>query len=116
MMSKEEADIVKMVYTRFLESEEETTWSEIDENLEFFGYLSDQEIIKEAKIKAEEHSDGIFRCQNDHDHKFCFAPRILEAVNYILNLYDETGFLHEKNRYVLLYYLVMSTLRMIYSQ
>jgi hypothetical protein len=116
MMSKEESDIVKSVYTRFLESEEESTWTEIDENLEFYGYLSDEEVIKEAKIKFEEHSSGVFRCKNEHDIKFCFAPKILEAVEYILNLYDETGFLHEKNRYVILYYLVMSILRMIYSQ
>mgnify|MGYP001546451739 CR=1 FL=1 len=114
MMTKEERDVVKTVYTRFLESEEER-WTEIDDNLEFVDYLSDAELIKECLVKYTRHFGGVFRCIQDHSQENCFAPYILEAVEAILKLFEETEDLHENNRYILTYYLVMSELKMIYS-
>jgi hypothetical protein len=115
MMTKEQSDIVKMVFNRFIDNETET-WTDLDSNLELFGYLSDEELIQEAKAKFSYHSEGSFRCLQNHNPDVCFAPFILEAVESILNLHDETRTaIHPNNLYVLKYYLVMSEMRMIYS-
>lgn len=114
MMTEEEAKIVKLVYNRFIDSEDQT-WTTIDDNLEFVDYLTDDELIREASIKADDHSVGVFRCKSSHEANFCFAPFILESVNSILSLNEKTGELHPKNRYILTYYLSMSELGLIYS-
>lgn len=114
MMSKEEAEIVKMVYNRFIGNESET-WSGLDDNMELFSWLSDGECINESKMKFFYDSVGTFRCTKEHEQEKCFAPYVLEAVEAILRLWDVSGELHQKNRYILDYYLVMSELRIIYS-
>ena len=96
-----------------MESEDDT-WGDIDCNLEMFDWLSDKELIEETRIKILEHSRGTFRCAQNHEQGICFAPLVLEAVIAINKLYEETGRLHEKNRYILTYYLSMSELRLIY--
>lgn len=113
MMSKDESEMVKMVYNRFMESETED-WTKIDDNLEFYAWLSDSDLVKEAKIKYGPHSKGTLRCSQDHEQINCFAPRILEAVEAIIKLYDQKKQLHSNNAYILSYYLVLSELDMIY--
>jgi hypothetical protein len=113
MLSKEQSEIVKLVYTRFIDSEEEI-WTEIDDNLEMTGFMSSQELVNECIIKFEQCSGGIFRCNQAHDQSKCIAPIILEGVGYILALYDKTSYLPPKNKYVLEYFLVLCELKMIY--
>ena len=113
MMTQEQSQIVKLVYTRFIESEEED-WSDLDCNLEFCGYLSDKELIKECSIKVFEHSKGDLRCVENHAPTYCMAPLVLEAVEAILDLHDKTGELHEKNRYIMEFYLAMSAMNLLY--
>lgn len=117
MMSEDEAKIVKIVYARLIESEEveEIDWSDIDDNLEMLGWLSDKEIISECKIRLKEHGKTGLRCSQDHDMAYCFAPYVLEAVESIVSLYDKTKTLHEKNKYIVVYYLAMSEMGLIYS-
>lgn len=116
MMTKEQSSIVKMVYSRFMESEgEPAIWGDIDCNLEFMSMLTDRELVQESEIKIIEHSKGIFRCAQNHDQSLCFAPFILEAAIAIVALYNYTKELHPKNKYVLTYYLSMSEMRLIYS-
>ncbi len=114
MMTKEESDAVKIVYNRLMDSEEEN-WSPIDDNLELCSYLSDSELVTESSIKYVVHSQGVFRCSQEHDLQFCMAPRILDAVEAILALYWQTKELHPKNKYILEYYLTMSEMGMIFS-
>lgn len=118
MMSKDEKEIVSIVYRRFIDNESDELWTDLDENLIFFEYLSDKDAINEAKVKILKHKGkGIFRCQSSHEHKYCFAPVILEAVEAIVKLYDEfNGPLHPINRYVLMYYLSMSEMGLIYLE
>jgi hypothetical protein len=115
MMTKDQSEIVKMVYKRFMDNESDEEWDDIDNNLEFFSYLTDSELIKETKIKIKEHSTGVFRCRQEHDQQYCFAPFVLEAVEVIVALYNETEVLHPKNAYILSYYLVMSEMGLIFS-
>ena len=113
MMTQEQSQIVKLVYSRFIDSEEEI-WSEFDDNLEFVGYLTDKELIQECSIKVFEHSKGDLRCVQNHAPTYCMAPLVLEAVEAILDLHKKTGELHEKNRYVLTFYLAMSAMGLLY--
>lgn len=113
-MTKEQTEIVKLVYNRLIENEEEN-WSEIDDNLEFFGLLSDRDIIKESRIKYKKHSKGTFKCVQNHQQEHCFAPYVLEGVEAILSLYDKTLELHPKNAYILTYYLAMTEMKMVFS-
>lgn len=114
MMSKEESAVVRTVYGRFMESEMDG-WNDIDENIEFFNWLEDRELIKESQIKCLDHNGRIFRCSQDHKQENCFAPFILEAVEAIIRLYEDTGELHEKNRYILTYFLAMLEMKMVFS-
>jgi hypothetical protein len=122
MMSIEQAAAVKTVYMRFMENEavaeksEKTNWTDVDDNLEIIGFMLDEELIREIEIKYLDHSkSGVFRCYQDHKQELCIAPHILEAVGGILELYEETGELHAKNRYILSYYLALSELRLIFN-
>ena len=113
MMSEEQSKVVKLVYSRLIESEE-GVWTDIDENLLFYDWLDDKELITESHIKHEKHSRGVFRCSQKHNQENCVAPLILESVEAILKLYRETSQLHIKNRYILVYYLVMTEMGMIF--
>jgi hypothetical protein len=112
-MSEEETKTVKMVYSRFIENETQD-WAKIDDVLAIIAELSNEELISESAIKYLEHSKGILRCEDDHDHRYCMAPLILEAVGAILTLYGETKTLHPKNAYILCYYLSLSELDILY--
>lgn len=112
MMTKDEKEIVQMVYHRFMENEE-CTWTDLDSNMEMFGWLTDQELIDESKIKIEKCKSGI-RCDLDHEQQHCFAPLILESSEYIVKLYDKVKNLHPKNAYILTYFLVMCEMKTIF--
>ena len=115
-MTKEQSQVVKIVYSRFIESESEPIgWGDLDCNLELMDTLTDKELVQESEIKMFEAAQGTFRCAQDHDLSLCFAPFILEAAHAITDLYRETGELHPKNRYILTYFLSMSVMRLIYS-
>lgn len=114
MMNAEQTNVVRTVYNRFIDSED-VNWTIIDDNLHFLGYMLDSDLMREASIKYHLHSHGVFRCASDHEQQFCFAPHILEAVGSIVELYEETGELHEKNRYIIEYYMSMAEAGMIYS-
>lgn len=113
-MSEEQAKTVKMVYARFMESETED-WVKIDDVLTLIENLTKEELIQESAIKYLQHSKGVFRCESDHDTRYCFAPYVLEAVGAILELYVETKNLHPKNAYILTYYLSMTEMGIVYS-
>jgi hypothetical protein len=113
-MSKEEKDVVSIVYRRFIESESDKGWTDFDDNVIFFDYLTDKEIIIESLVKISKQLNGV-RCKVDHKIEHCFAPYILEAVEAITKLYKESEDLHEKNRYILIFYLVMCEMELIYG-
>lgn len=115
MMTPEEVKVVVFVYQNFMVNED-SRWSEIDDNLEMFEWLSNKEIITECEIKLKMHLRGTFRCTQDHEQEHCMSPMILDAVESIVKLYKETKNLHDKNKYILIYYLVLSEMKIIYSE
>lgn len=123
MMTAEEVSVVKLVFSRFMESEcineknEKTNWGDLDYNLDYFDWMSDNELITESQIRYENHKKGkSFRCYSSHKSEDCFAPFILEAVEAILSLNNKAKELHPKNRYILVYYLSMSEMLMIFEE
>lgn len=112
-MTKDEIEIIKSVYDRFLLCDGDDYWSSLDEMMEYFEFLDDNEIINEASMRILLHRRDGIKCANDHNIEDCFAPTILDAVEAIVQLYDESKTLDNKNRYVLSYYMTLCELKLI---
>lgn len=112
MMSPEQVKTVVQVYNHLLENEKRG-WDGLDDYMDYLEYLDNDQLHREADIVYCNHSTGTVRCQQDHAREKCFIPIMVEAVGAILELYKETNNLHDKNRYILQYYLAMNQAQMI---
>lgn len=117
MMTQDQAKIVMAVYRKFAEQDEQNAeeWTPIDEYMEKLDWLNNGQLIIEAQVKYNEHKSGEPRCQYPHGKTECIVPIIVDAVMAILDLYKKTGNLHEKNRFILMYYLALSQANWITS-
>lgn len=106
MMSKEQVKVVTQAYNHLLKNEERG-WDALDNSIGFLEYLDDGELIREAQALYLLHRDSAVSCTEDHPKDKCFVPIIIEAVAAILELYEEHPNLHEKNKYIIQYYLAM---------
>lgn len=113
MMSKDQVQIVNEMYSRFIESEHEDSWDELDDALSHLDYLTNVELMNEVQILFDKHSDKNIRCKLNHPQSKCMAPKIMEAVLAIIQLYRETGVLHTKNKYICQYYLALTHTKFI---
>jgi hypothetical protein len=105
MLTPEQSKNITYLYTKFLESEVKT-WTSLDSFLELLEFLDDDQIYRECEVLYSFHRVKNMGCPYDHGVGVtCFVPRVLEAVESILELYKDTGNLHPKNRYVLVTYL-----------
>lgn len=112
MMTKEQTEIVKQAYSHLLDSEKRG-WDGLDDYIDYLDYLNDDQLHREADVIYSYHITGMPRCSQNHAREKCFIPVLVEAAGAILELYKETGNLHEKNKYVLQYYLAMNQANMI---
>lgn len=108
MMSKDQASIVSQVYRRFLDSEQERIWDDLDNSLQQLEWLNDLELQKEAESLFVVHKTGNARCRLNHPAERCFVPTIIDAVKAILDLQKESKELHVRNKYILQYYLALT--------
>lgn len=110
MMTPDQAKTVSTVYRKFVAQDESNSddWTVLDEYMEKLDWLEDHQLTIESEVKYNEHKSGEARCQYPHEKTECFVPVIMDAVMAILDLYKKTGNLHEKNRYILMYYLALS--------
>lgn len=111
----ERTEVIDIVYERFMESEEDLMWTDLDDNLEWFSILTDKELVNETEIKLFEHAKGTLRCKQEHSHEYCFAPLILEAAQSISLFFKKSKVLSVRHKYVLTYYMALSELRLIYT-
>ena len=114
-MQEKHRNILKIVYERFIDNEG-NGWNEIDENLSYYEWLTDEDLIAEAGVKHSRHSKGIFRCKDNHEQIHCFAPVLLQAVTIILNVWNNEKILEDRYKYILQYYLCMSEMALIYVE
>lgn len=107
MLTPEQSKNITFLYTKFLESEPKG-WTNLDDYLELLDFLDDKQIYLESEVLYSFHRTKNMGCPFIHgEGTICFVPRVLEAVESILELYEETGNLHPKNRYVLSNYLAL---------
>lgn len=114
MKRKTPEEITDLIYKNILKSEE-GGWSDLDDNLEFYDYLTDKEVFVEASIKRRSHIKTGIRCDTEHEQKECNAPMFLEMVTYLLKRFEDSEFLSERDRYLLLNYLAMSEMGILRS-
>lgn len=101
-MSPEQRKIVVDVYNHLI-SKEERPWGALDDFLEYLGFLSDDEVYREADVINEIYS----RNHSKENPQGKFIPYLIEASSAISELYMETNSLHTKNRYILQYLIAM---------
>ena len=69
MITKEQARLISHIYKRFLESEHERRWDELDECLEKLDWLNTEELVKEAEILYMYHKEcGDHACEHQSVH------------------------------------------------
>lgn len=107
MMSPEQRKAVSEVFNHLLESEKRG-WDELDDYIQMLEFLDNDQLHREADVIFEKHSRSDVRCIQNHSKEKCFIPVLVEAVGAILEVYKENGHLHERNKYILQYYLAMN--------
>lgn len=109
MMTKDQQDTVTKVYRQFVDSDtQDRQWTTLDTYMEALSWLNERQVAIEAAVMVQLHASGQPRCTRDHPIEHCFVPTIIDAVVHVLNLFSETGNLHQKNRFILEYYLAIS--------
>ena len=107
MMSESQVKNITHIYTKLMEAELKG-WTNLDNFLELLEFLDDDEIYREAEALYSVHKTKKMGCPYIHkEGTVCFVVGILEAVEAITDLYQETGNLHPKNRYLLCNYLAL---------
>lgn len=107
MMSPDQRRAVSEVYNHLLESERRG-WDGLDDYIGMLEFLDNDQLHREADVIYEHHSKGTVRCHQDHSQDKCFIPVLVEAVGAILELYKDKGNMHDRNKYILQYYLAMN--------
>lgn len=111
-MTPDQIKIVVQTYNHLLESEKRG-WDGLDDYMDYLEYLDNDQLYKESNTVYSKHRTVSVKCNQNHSKEKCFIPIMVEAVGAILDLYKETENLHEKNRYILQYYLAMNQAQMI---
>jgi hypothetical protein len=107
MLSSDQTKNITYLYNKFLDSEL-NGWTNLDNFLELLEYLDDDQLYRECEVLYSHHKRKTMGCPYEHTKdSVCFVKGILEAVEAITDLYQETGNLHPNNRYVLAYYLAL---------
>lgn len=113
-LSQEKA--IKTVYDRFISCEDESYWTNLDDLMEYCEYLTDYEVVTESEFKMRQHLEKGIKCNQDHPVEYCFAPNILDAVEAIVSIFEDTKILDSKYRYVLSYYLTLCQLNLLINE
>lgn len=112
MMTPDQVKIVSRTYNHLIESEKRG-WDVLDDYIDYLEYLDDDQLHREADVVHYSYANVPLRCPQEHSKEKCFVPLLVEAVGYIIELYKERGSLHEKNKYILHYFLAMHQAEMI---
>ena len=116
MMNKDQEETVKLVYRSFLSHDYNRQWTPLDDYLHSLDYLNDEQTVLEVETQLYRHGKGTLKCAEDHGDSQCLVPQMMDSVNAICELYQETRSLHPKNRYILQNYLAASHNGIIYVE
>lgn len=106
MLDSEQIKNITYVYDKLMNSES-IGWAEIDDALELVEYLDDDQLYRECDVLYVYQQSKTIVSVYEDTRATNFVKNILDASEAILNLYDETGNMHPKNRYILSYYLAL---------
>lgn len=114
-MTPEQAQVVEIVYDKFLEGEMTVSWDALDDQMIYLDYLSNNQLWLESNVLHREHTvTGTVRCSQEFCNQGCYAQTIVEAVGHIILENQPYGVsLTTKHRYVLEQYLALSQLNYI---
>jgi hypothetical protein len=112
MMTPEQTKNVVFVYNHLIDKENRG-WDALDDYIQTLEYLGDEELCIEVEIAYAYHDGFQVKCEQTHTKEQCFIPLLVEAVCSIVELYKKTGDMHQKNKYILHYYLAMDQAKMI---
>jgi len=115
-MSIDQENSVKIIYRNFLTNDYNRGWINVDNSLHRLSFLNDDQTVIEAECQIYRHSLGKLKCADSHDESACLVPQMMDAVNAICELYQETKILHPKNRYILDNYLAISHEKIVYVE
>lgn len=107
-MNSEQTESLMLILDRLEHIDSNPKWTKLDDYMSYLEWLDNEQMFKEADAVFEKHIQGNPRCTVDHDRGQCYAPIMVEAVEGILKLYDQTGYMHKTHRYVLQYYLAFT--------
>ncbi len=107
MATKDQVRTVAHVYKKLIEMES-MGWSTLDDHMEMLDYLDDDQLHREASVLLKKHKEDRFRPELDVPNPDLLVPMIVESVATILGLYNSTGVLDEKCRYILQQYLALT--------
>jgi len=107
MLTSEQAKNIIYVYS-FLMETETNGWDRLDNHLEMLEWLDDLQLYREAEVLYSYHRNKTMGCGKTHKPGVgCTVKFIMEAVDSIIQLYEETDNLHPKNKYILSYYIAL---------
>jgi hypothetical protein len=113
-MTNEQAQIVRQVYDRFNDGENDNVlWTEIDETLWQLSWLDGDQLIREASVLFSHYKGRQVKCNMVHVQSECFAPKIVGAVEAILESHGRAGKMLSEHKYILQYFLTLSQLGVI---
>lgn len=106
MMNEDEVSNIKILLKKLNEIEISVKdWSSFDESMYMLSLLSDREIVYEIEKLNERSRIKDITCSHTQIPHECNVNSMIEAVKSIMELYYDTGSLHEKNRYIISYFL-----------
>jgi hypothetical protein len=112
-MTPAEEQIVERVYESFNASEN-GGWEQFDTNMSYMGWLTDNEIYREASLIFEDHVKFDARCKDEHaSGEKCPVKIILHAMEILLEKFIADPKLDAKSRYMFEYYICLDQEDMI---
>lgn len=113
-MTSEQHQIIQLVFSRFNDGENHRPmWTQIDETLWKLSWLDGDQLFREAATLYEDYKVKKIQCNMTHAKSECFAPKIVSAVDAVLDVYDKTGQMLPEYRYILQYFLTLHQLGVI---
>lgn len=107
MLNSTQIKNITYVYVTLMNSEGKG-WDEYDDSLEIVEWLDNDQLMRESDLLYSYHKNKNIRCAyKECNIETCFVKNILEAVESIIELFEETKDLHVKNRYILCNYIAL---------
>ena len=111
--SSAQAVLPESVCLRFAGAETGRAWDQFDTDMCYLVWLEDCDIYREVSLAYEFHVKNNARCHVEHEPDKCAIPIILQAINELLEKYEDGETMGKIDRYIFEYYLCLEQGNMI---